>query len=125
MALYRTSGSLVLSPPKPIEILGYGAGIDSTSMKPGQEIFLPATRSLDQNPATVRGLILVGATQTLDYMTWEDVTFVNTHIKYLGGPVRLRNVRFVNCTFDFPTNNYGQQLAKYAALEPTQELRVG
>ncbi|SRR6266568_1351960 len=125
MALYRASTSVVLSPPKPVVIVGYGTGIDCTSMKPGQEIFIPATRSLDENPATVRGLTLVGATQTLDYMTWEDVTFVNTHIKYLSGPVRLRSVRFVNCTFDLPTNNVGQQVAQYAALEPKQELRIG
>ncbi len=125
MALYPNSTSIVLSPPKPVVIEGNGAGIDCTSMKPGQEIFIPATRSLDQNPVTVRGLILVGATQTLDYMTWEKVTFFNTHIKYLGGPVRLRNVSFVNCTFDFPTSDFGQQVAKYAALEPKQELRVG
>ncbi len=125
MALYPASTSIVLSPPKPVVIEGNGAGIDCTSMKPGQEIFIPATRSLDQNPVTVRDLILVGATQTLDYITWENITFINTHIKYLGGSVRLRNVSFVNCTFDLPSNNSGQQVAKYAALEPKQELRIG
>jgi len=124
MNLYPTLTSIVI-PLGQITTEGYGAGLDCRSMKPGQEIFIPVPRSLDRFPEPVRGLILVGATQTLDYMTLEDVTFVNTNIKYLGGPVRLRNVRFVNCTFDFPSNNFGHQIAEYAALEPKQELRIG
>jgi hypothetical protein len=110
---------------KPIEILGPLSAIDCRGMKPDQEIFTTVPRSLDQNPVTVKGFILIGATQTLDYINWEDVTFVGTHIKYLGDPVRLRNMRFVNCTFDFPVNEVGTQFARYVALEPKEELRVG
>jgi hypothetical protein len=104
---------------------GYGAAFDCTALKPGEDVFVPATRSLDTNPTIMRGFTVLGATQTLDYITWEDITFVNTHTKYLNGPVRLHNVRFVNCTFDFPNSVLGQEISKYAALEPKQDLRVG
>jgi hypothetical protein len=125
IAAYPVSTTFNLSPPKPFTLEGNGAAFDARGMRIGQEIIIPATRSLDENPIVIKDLVLIGATQTLDYITWDDVTFIDAHIKYQGGPVRLRHVRFVNCTFDFPSNDVGARVAEYAALEPKQELRVG
>jgi hypothetical protein len=116
--VYPNKKTFNFSPPKPITLEAYSAAVDNSAMQPGQEIIAVATRSLDRDPVIIKGPILIGATQTLDYINWEDVTFVNTHIRYKGGPVRLRNVRFVNCTFDFPNNDIGAKMAEYAALEP-------
>ena len=123
-AAYPNTTTINLSPPKPVTIFGDGAAIDCSKMRPGQQIIGVATRSLDQNPVLIKGLIFIGATQTLDYITWSNVTFVSTHVRYQGGPVRLENVRFVNCTFDFPRQGAGTKLAEYAALEPKQKLEI-
>lgn len=40
-----------------------------------------------------------GCIVDLDTNTFEDVVFKNTVVRYHGGPVRLRNVTFVNCRF--------------------------
>lgn len=124
-AVYPNKTTMKLSPPKPVTFKGYGAAIDNRAMQPGQEIFVVETRSLEDNPVVIEGLTLIGATQSLDYVTWKDVTFFNVHIKYHGGPVRLSNVRFVNCTFDLPSNDAGARVAEYAALEPKEEVKVG
>lgn len=73
------------------------------------------------SPGGVRGPIvedsrLTGGIQILDGITWINVVFENTHIRYKGGPLRLRNVRFVNCTFDVPESPRGDQLLDIAIL---------
>jgi hypothetical protein len=74
---------------------------------------------------TVRDLILHGPSQTLDNIEWQNVTFLDMHIKYLGGKLSLQNVRFVNCTFEFPHNNLGLEFARYATLEPDNAVKIG
>jgi len=106
-------------------VLGAGVAIDASSMAPGQEMFVPPSKFVESNNDDFNDLILIGATQTLDGIAWRRVTFVDTHIRYTGGSLILENVTFVNCTFDFPANNVGQQLVRYAVLEPKQELKVG
>lgn len=123
--VYPVTTTINLTPPKPLTIEGNGAVIDARGMRSDQELIIVATRSLDQNPAVFKDFVYIGANQTLDYITWENVTFVGTHIKYSGGPVRLKNVRFVNCTFDLPDTSAGAQVAEYAALESKKPLRVG
>lgn len=123
--VYPVTTSINFSPPKPVILDGSGAVIDARGMRQDQEWLIVATRSLDQNPAFIKDLILIGANQRLDYITWKDVTFVGTHIKYAGGPVRLQNVRFVDCTFDLPNNDAGARLAEYATLEPSHMVTVG
>jgi len=125
IAAYPVLTTINFSPPKPVTVEGNGAALDARGMHPGQEMLIVATRSLEQNPVIMKNLILIGATQTLDYVTWENVTFVGTHIKSQGGPVRLANVRFVNCTFDLPHDDTGARIAEYAALESKQTVKVG
>jgi hypothetical protein len=109
-AAYPLLTTLNFSPPRPVTVEGNGAALDARGMHPEQEMLVVATRSLEKNPIIMKDLILVGATQTLDYITWENITFVGTHIKSGGGPVRLINVRFVNCTFDLPNNDSGTRV---------------
>ena len=49
-------------------------------------------------------------------ITWVHVIFVNSHIIYRGGPVKLEDVRFVNCTFSVERSNAGFQVLQYATL---------
>lgn len=68
---------------------------------------------------------IVGASQMLDGIHWRNTIFVGTHIRYNGGEVELTNVRFINCTFEFPNNERGRRLVNYAALLPTSSLKIG
>jgi hypothetical protein len=76
----------------------------------------------------ISGLVIVTASQTLDSFVWENVVFVNARIRYMGGPVTLNNVRFLNCTFDTPEERRPvgvQQFLDYAALLSDASLSVG
>jgi hypothetical protein len=75
-------------------------------------------RSLEDNVA-VEKLTIAGASQTLDGIRWTDVTFVGTRVKYAKGPLDMENVRFVNCTFDFPADESGSRLSNAIALGQT------
>jgi hypothetical protein len=47
---------------------------------------------------------------TLDNTEFRHVIFSNVHVAWQGGPVIMRDVYFVNCTFDLLRDN-GQNLA--------------
>ena len=54
----------------------------------------------------------------LDGFYLDNVVFENTNIIYKGGPVVLRNVRFVNCKFDVRKSPQSEQLLEAAIKEP-------
>lgn len=74
---------------------------------------------------TITNNAILNCTQILDGFAWVNVVFINTHIVYIGtrgggGPVVLRNVQFVNCTFEIHENDDDtKQLLEYAALNET------
>jgi hypothetical protein len=101
-----------------------GAKLKSTHLvailSDGTSFVSPATHSINTNQNSVEGFIVIARNQTLDGITWKNVTFVNTHISYDGGDLHLENVRFVNCTFEAPANKQGTQFARFAVLvEPS------
>ena len=55
---------------------------------------------------------------TLDYMIAENVTFKDATIVYNGGPVALKNVRFINCRFVVPDSPQGDRLLTAAITQP-------
>jgi hypothetical protein len=67
-------------------------------------------------PPLFDGTVFQGGRQTLDGIEWRNVTFVQMHISYKGGVVKIEGVRFVNCTFDLPPDPRGAKLAQYVAL---------
>jgi hypothetical protein len=67
----------------------------------------------------------VGGWQTLDYLAWQDFTFINMHIRYNGGPLVIKNVRFVNCSFIIVPDGNGRIFAESIALaKPRLELAM-
>ncbi len=52
----------------------------------------------------------------LDYEYMKNVVIRNANVQYLGGPVRLQNVFFINCTFEMKAVGNSQNLA-LAVLE--------
>ena len=70
-----------------------------------------------QAPSVIANLALINGQQTLDNARWENVFFLNMQIIYKGGPVGLKNVRFVHCTFTITQDPQGKVVTDYAALE--------
>jgi len=94
-----------------------GGGIlDATMMPTSAEILEPPSSRLFVDNVRVENLTLEGAAQTLDGMHWKNVTFIGTRLRYEGGEVDLKNVRFVRCMFGFATDERGVRLANTIAL---------
>jgi len=63
-----------------------------------------ATQGIPGPLAPFNGRIMDGGSltdtrQRLDGVYWKNYTFTNVEIEYDGGPMRLENVKFINCTF--------------------------
>jgi len=102
-----------------------GVALDGEHQPRTQDILTPPSDSLEDNNVSVNGMILIGASQTLDGIDWENVAFINMRIIYRRGSMKLSNVQFINCTFDLPNNQAGARIADYAALGKTVEVRIG
>ena len=120
-AVYRITRGLAV--PGPVHLLSTGAVLNGTEIPTGVDILNPTTRS-SSNGVVVQGLILMGASQTLDGIVWQDTVFVNTKIRYLDGDLKLIHVRFVNCTFQITGSGRAEEFANYVALS-TGNLTIG
>jgi hypothetical protein len=64
--------------------------------------------------------VITNCPQILDGWNWVNVVFINSRIKYLGGPLILNHVQFIHCTFErVAPNDPGKELLRYAALDQT------
>jgi hypothetical protein len=66
----------------------------------------------------------VGEGFELDYLFAENVVFHDLTIVYSGGPMKLRNVSFVNCLFVVPKVEAGDQLLQ-AVIQQPADLNIG
>ncbi len=99
-------------------VLG-GNFLDATLLPDMAEILLPPeTRQFSDN-VRVENLTIAGGSQTLDGIHWHNVTFIDARLRYEDGPLDLQNVRFVRCTFGFPSDARGAQIANAIALGQT------
>jgi hypothetical protein len=92
--------------------------LDASAFPEEAEILIPPHSRLFVDNVRASDVTLEGASQTLDGIHWHNVTFVNSRIRYEGGEVELRNVRFVNCTFGIELSGKGVRLADAMALGP-------
>ncbi len=96
-----------------------GNFLDASLMPDDVEILLPPeTRQFADN-VRVENLTIAGASQTLDGIHWRNVTFIGTRLRYEDGQLDLRNVRFLHCTFGFPSDARGASVANAIALGKT------
>lgn len=95
------------------------AYLDATHMPPMAEILLPPVTRSFADHVRVENLTIVGGSQTLDGIQWLNVTFVGTHLRYERGVVDLDTVHFVDCVFEFTTDDRGARLANAIALGQT------
>lgn len=120
-ATYLVSESLPIR--TGFNVYSNGAAIYSATL-PGTDILTVVIDPTNLRAPSVNGLTLIGPRQILDGIEWKNVTFVNVHIVYAGGPLMLENVRFVNCTFEVPHNQQGIDVVDYAALSASS-LTIG
>ena len=74
---------------------------------------------LIKGPAILQDLTIVaphGGYILLDGLHLDTVVLVGVRVQYLGGPIDLHYVRFVNCTFDSVPDGNGPRLIDYVAL---------
>lgn len=96
-----------------------GNYLDATAMPYSAEILEPpSTRAFADN-IRVEDITFSGAAQTLDGIRWRNVVFVDTRLRYEGGPLSLQNVQFIRCTFGFTTDERAGRLASAIALGQT------
>jgi hypothetical protein len=96
-----------------------GNFLDASLMPDTSEILLPPESRQFEDNVRVENLTIAGASQTLDGIRWRNVTFVETRLRYEDGPLDLQNVRFVHCTFGFPSDPRGEQIATAITLGQT------
>jgi hypothetical protein len=65
-----------------------------------------------------------GGVQILDSLTWDNVTFVNTRIYYLGAPVSLKNMHFIKCQFFVNSGFNGSDFLRFASADPGDVNKV-
>lgn len=113
-AMYLVSRGLPL--PTGINLVSDGAVLNGGGIPAGNNLLNVVANPMNPKTSSVTGLILIAPQQILDRIEWNNVTFVNTHIVYAGGPLKLKNVHFVNCTFETPSTDRGIMLLNYATL---------
>lgn len=102
-----------------LDLKDYPAGL--SLFRPGFFPRKPSGLTVD-NPE--RPAFIMNGTQELDRRAWVNVVFLNMRIKYSGGSTELKNVKFVDCTFEFDADPRSDRLADYVALGlPTLFLR--
>jgi hypothetical protein len=96
-----------------------GIAYDLSGVPPGAKALLP------RNPPFRSGLeaenpqlpfFVMNGSQELDNLEWINVVFLNMNLSYRGGFTKLKNVKFINCTFDFSETASSDELATHIAL---------
>ena len=90
--------------------------LDATIMPGTAEVLLPPSSRAFADNVRVENLIIQGAAQTLDGVRWNNVTFVDTRLRYEGGELDLENVHFVRCRFGFLTDTGEEAAGRSARL---------
>jgi len=90
--------------------------VDGSGLANDAEFLVPPSQVLASG-VWVQDLTFVGGAQTLDGIHWRGVMFIRSHIRYQGGELELRNVRFVNCTFEIARTGRGEDVARYVTLD--------
>jgi len=60
----------------------------------------------------------------LDGIYWDRVVFIRTHIVFGGGSVYLRNVHFVDCTFEVSNDSSGNEFLRFV-VDRLSKFMVG
>ncbi len=97
------NGEASATPPPGAQTIKEPPGLEELFLIPDQEIL---------GYAVFSNFVIEGGAQTLDRGVWENIIFRKVLIRYKGGPVELKNVRFENCRFEIAFTPRGTKLAQ-------------
>ena len=69
---------------------------------------------------TISDGVVANCFQQLDGTAWVNMVFLNSDIAYFGGPVVLKNVKFIHCTFRAYKTEASFGLYQYVASDKTE-----
>jgi hypothetical protein len=120
LASYRSA--LETLPPLPKHYtekdLAHALGVNTILFQigPNREFDMLYPMPAPNPPQHIQDLGFADGSQGLDNVIWDHVVFINMHIRYDDvGPVTLRDVKFVNCSFSFASTPRAVDLANSIA----------
>lgn len=78
----------------------------------------------DMTAVTFNNVKVVGLAQDIGNLTWTNVTFQGSLIRYHGESMRMGNVRFLNCTFERSRDGKGQDLLDFLSTHQGEPVNV-
>lgn len=91
---------------------------------PGSPVPQFAVTKGDSTAVVFNDMKIEGLAQDIGNLTWTNVTFQGCLIRYHGQPLRMGNVRFVNCTFKRSPDGKGQELLDYLSAHPGEPINA-
>jgi len=96
-----------------LALLSYRSGSEKeTAAYPPRECISLVNDGVPGVPTLFDHVKIIHCTQVIDRVEWKDVLFEDSTIVYHGGPVKLQNVQFKRCQFNFDYTPESQELAK-------------
>jgi hypothetical protein len=107
------SFSLGQLPPPKVSVVG-SVPLDQSA------VLEPIGSQMNKSLSTGDQYVIVSEGEPIiDGLDMKNVIFQGVKIIYHGGPLRMNNVFFVNCTFELPQDQRGQNLAFALLQSPT------
>lgn len=108
----------------PHPMLFSGFTVISVGHSPESPVPQFAVTKGDSTAVVFNDIKIAGLAQDIGNLTWTNVTFHGCLIRYHGQPVRMGNVRFLNCTFERSLDGKGQQLLDYLSTHQGEPVNA-
>jgi hypothetical protein len=96
----------------------------SIGHNPGSPVPQFAVTKLKNTAAVFNDIKIEGLAQDIGSLTWTNVTFQGCLIRYHGQPLRMGNVRFINCIFERSPDSEGQQLLDFLSTHQGEPVNA-
>jgi hypothetical protein len=101
-----------------------GFTVISFGHNPGSPVPQFAITKGDSRAVVFNDIKIQGLAQDIGNLTWTNVTFQGCLIRYHGQPLRMGNVRFINCIFERSPDGKGQQLLDFLSTHQGEPVNA-
>jgi hypothetical protein len=105
-----------------VQLIRYYSYLHATN-DPDYRSDAPPTPPFALSGLGIEGMTIVGGTISLDGVSWKNVVFRNSTIKYSGGFLQLDNVQFEGCRFEMPISKPAIELGQKMLASNTVTLK--
>lgn len=91
---------------------------------PGMPVPQFAIAHGDSTSVVFNNMRIEGLAQDIGNLTWTNVIFQGCLVRYHGQPVRMGNVRFLNCTFEHSPDGEGDSLLNFLSTHQGEPVSV-